>query len=81
MPTSVPPPGSVHVDRRHGDGFLDLSHHDDACEHVLHLLTCDWLSGVPYGTVGRHDGLWRQVVRVVTPLSTLGTERDGRVRR
>lgn len=81
MPTSVPPPGSVHVDRRHGDGFLDLSHHDDACEHVLHLLTRDWLSGVPYGTVGRHDGLWRQVVRVVTPLSTLGTERDGRVRR
>lgn len=44
----------VNASRRQGDDILDLSHHENAREHVLQLLPRDWLGRVPYGTVGCH---------------------------
>lgn len=62
----------VSVLRRRAKNLLDFPDDNDACEHLLHLLTVDGLGGVPYGTVGRHHRLWGQVVRIVTSFGTLG---------
>ena len=69
----------VSVPLRRTDNLLDFSDHDDACQHLLHLLTAEGLGGVPYGTVGRHHRLRGQVVGVVATFGTLraGTD-DGR---
>jgi len=62
----------VSVLRRRAKNLLDFPDDNDACEHLLHLLTVDGLGGVPYGTVGRHHRLWGQVVCIVTSFGTLG---------
>ena len=59
-----------------GNSFLDLSHDKAASEEGLHLLSVDWLGGVPQGAVGRHHGFRVQVEGVVAAFSTLWTERE-----
>lgn len=53
------------------DDLLDLSHRDDAREHLLHLLTRERLRRVPHGAVGRHHSLWHHVVSIVASLDAL----------
>lgn len=60
------------------DDLLDLSHRNDAREHLLHLLTCERLRRVPHGAVGRHHSLWHHVVSIVASLDALRAgERKG----
>lgn len=65
---------SVYVCLRDGNNLLDFPHHHDACQHVLQLLTRDWLSGVPNRAVGSHNRLWCQVICVITTLCSLRAE-------
>lgn len=68
---SLSPSPLAHVVRTGADDLLDLSDHDDAGEHVLHLLTGEGLRRVPHRAVGRHHGLRGHVVRVVASLDAL----------
>lgn len=53
------------------DDLLYLSNHNDAGQHVRHLLTCDGLRRVPHRAVGCNNGLWSHVVCVVASLNAL----------
>lgn len=70
---------SMYAGLRNGDYLLDFPHHHDACKHVLQLLACDWLSGVPNRTVWCHDRLWCQVIRVVATLGSLRAFKEVKV--
>lgn len=61
---------------RHGEGFLDLAHDEDAGQHLLHLLAGDGLGRVPDGAVGGHHRLRGQVERIVPTLRCLRTDAE-----
>lgn len=60
------------------DDLLDLSDHNDAGQHVCHLLAGERLRRVPHWAVGRYDGLRSHVVCIVASFNTLRARRGKR---
>lgn len=58
------------------DDLLDLSDHNDAGQHLRHLLAGEGLRRVPHGAVGRDHGLRSHVVYVVASFHTLRAGRQ-----
>lgn len=66
----------AHVLRTGADDLLDLSHHNDAGQHLRHLLAGERLRRVPHGAVGRDHRLRGHVVDVVATFHNLRAGRE-----